>query len=297
MFVKMDNKIYDVAASAKIDFTYTGKSQAISLPKGKYIIECWGAQGGSYNTYYGGAGGYSIGTLTLTKDSTDLYIYVGGQPASTTATGATPGGFNGGGQGCSRNYNGTYSYGQGGGGATDVRIDKDDLYARIIVAGGGGGSSSENALTTKYGGGTSGGSPTSGYGATQTTAGTNGAFGQGGNATTSGTNYKYGSGGGGGGWYGGGACSDRTDDDSTYRTRNGGGSGYVYTSSTASNYPAGNFVNSSLYLADAKTIAGNQKFKSPTGTDETGHTGNGYCRITRKSGTIYIKQNGSWTKA
>lgn len=210
VFMKMNNKIYDAGANAVMDFAYTGTAQAISLPRGQYIIECWGAQGGSYSSYYGGAGGYSVGTITLTKNSTDLYIYVGGQPEATTSTGETPGGFNGGGKGCSRTYNYS-SYGQGGGGATDVRIGKNDLYARVIVAGGGGGSSSENSLTTKYGGGTTGGSSASGYGATQTAAGTNGSFGQGGSATTSGTNYNYGSGGGGGGWYGGGACSNYSD--------------------------------------------------------------------------------------
>lgn len=294
VFMKMNNKIYDAGANAVMDFAYTGTAQAISLPRGKYIIECWGAQGGSYSSYYGGAGGYSVGTITLTKNSTDLYIYVGGQPEATTSTGETPGGFNGGGKGCSRTYNYS-SYGQGGGGATDVRIGKNDLYARVIVAGGGGGSSSENSLTTKYGGGTTGGSSASGYGATQTAAGTNGSFGQGGSATTSGTNYNYGSGGGGGGWYGGGACSNYSDS-TNYQGYNGGGSGYVYTSATAANYPSGNYVNSSYYLTDAQTIAGNQSFKSPNGTNETGHTGNGFCRITRKSGKIFVKQNGSWIK-
>ena len=115
--------------------------------------------------------------ITCLLYTSDLYIYVGGQPEATTSTGETPGGFNGGGKGCSRTYNYS-SYGQGGGGATDVRIGKNDLYARVIVAGGGGGSSSENSLTTKYGGGTTGGSSASGYGATQTAAGTNGSFGQ-----------------------------------------------------------------------------------------------------------------------
>ena len=92
-----------------------------------------------------------------------MYIYVGGQPATQTSTGATSGGFNGGGAGCSRTYN--YStYGQGGGGASDIRIGQDSLYARVIVAGGGGGSSSEDSLTTKYGGGTSGGSSAGCYG-------------------------------------------------------------------------------------------------------------------------------------
>lgn len=292
IYFKMNNKIYGIGAdnssNTNMNFSYTGSVQTATLDPGKYILECWGAQGGSYRSYSGGAGGYSIGTITLSQ-RTNLYIYVGGQPATQTSTGATSGGFNGGGAGCSRTYN--YStYGQGGGGASDIRIGQDSFYARVIVAGGGGGSSSEDSFTTKYGGGTSGGSSASGYGATQTSAGTNGLFGQGGAATTSGTNYNYGSGGGGGGFYGGGACSSYSDS-TNYRTYNGGGSGYVYTSNTASNYPSGCLLNSSYYLTNAQTISGNQNFQSPTGDTETGHVGNGYVKITKLTDTIYLSSN------
>ena len=292
IYFKMNNKIYgtgaDNSSNTNMNFSYTGSVQTATLDPGKYILECWGAQGGSYSSYSGGAGGYSIGTITLSQ-RTNLYIYVGGQPATQTSTGATSGGFNGGGAGCSRTYN--YStYGQGGGGASDIRIGQDSFYARVIVAGGGGGSSSEDSFTTKYGGGISGGSSVSGYGATQTSAGTNGLFGQGGAATTSGTNYNYGSGGGGGGFYGGGACSSYSDS-TNYRTYNGGGSGYVYTSNTASNYPSGCLLNSSYYLTNAQTISGNQNFQSPTGDTETGHVGNGYVKITKLTDTIYLSSN------
>ena len=60
-----------------------------------------------------------------------------------------------------------------------------------------------------------------------------------------------------------------------------GGSGYVYTSSTASYYPSGCLLNSSYYLTNASTIAGNSSFPAPGGGNETGHTGNGYARITK----------------
>lgn len=108
-----------------LNFAYTGAVQSITLPKGKFQLECWGAQGGyrSSNSY-GGKGGKSYGILTLAKP-TILYIYVGG----SGRTGGTSGGFNGGG---SRS-----SY-YGGGGASDIRIGTDSLYARVIVAGGGG---------------------------------------------------------------------------------------------------------------------------------------------------------------
>lgn len=307
VFMKMNNKIYDAGANAVMDFAYTGTAQAISLPRGQYIIECWGAQGGYRSSSdYGGKGGYSVGTLTLTQ-STDLYIYVGGAGNSSTTrlsnnSSIYEGGFNGGGH--------RYDY-KGGGGATDVRIGKDSLYARIIVAGGGG---SDGATNKKgmYGGGLEGGSTTEscgsgGYGGTQTgntwltttrstnasydTASCYAGFGFGGNGNYASSGYG---GAGGGGWYGGsGSYPDGSGDDDR---GGGGGSGYVYTAETAVNYPDGNYVNSSYYLTNAQTIAGNQSFKSPDGTNETGHTGNGFCRITRKSGKIFVKQNGSWIK-
>ena len=258
---------------------YSGVVKSITLPKGTYKLECWGAQGGSYSNYYGGKGGYSVGVLTITED-TLLYLYVGGQPETSTSSSVTiSGGFNGGGKARYHAYRGTTTYCQAGGGASDIRIATDSLYARVIVAGGGGGSASVNAATTKYGGGESGGSPVSGYAASQTSAGTNGSFGQGADADVSTYNYKYASGGGGGGWYGGGAINNKSDS-TNYRGYNGGGSGYVYTSTTASNYPSGCLLNSAYYLTDASTIAGNTAFTSPTGTSETGHSGNGYIRIT-----------------
>lgn len=115
-------------------------------------------------------------------------------------------------------------------------------------------------------------------------ASTKGSFGQGGPA------YQYSCGGGGGGWYGGGGAYDN-DPDADGRN-GGGGSGYVYTSSTASNYPSGCLLNSSYYLTNASTIAGNTAFTSPTGANETGHTGNGYIRITvieASSGDTLVK--------
>lgn len=263
-----------------INVPYSGSAKSITLPKGVYKLEVWGAQGGSYSSYYGGKGGYSYGCLTLIED-TLLYCYAGGQPATNSSDRVvTSGGFNGGGNGFNRWYSDTYTYGQGGGGATDIRIGTDSLYARVIVAGGGGGSASVDAQTTKYGGGLIGGSPQSEYRSSQNAAGTNGAFGIGGSATTSGSNYKYGSGGGGGGWYGGGACT-YYGDYTNYYDYNGGGSGYVYTASTASNYPNGCLLNALYYLTDATTIGGNESIPDPnTGSTVTGNSGNGYIRIT-----------------
>lgn len=291
-----------------LDYKYTGGVQSVTLPVGTYKLEVWGAEGGMALNNYGGYGGYSVGILTLTDESTVLYIQVGGRPASVGDDRVVvPGGYNGGGNGYNRYYNDTATYGQGGGGGTDIRIGQDSLYARVIVAGGGGGSSSNgDEGAKKYGGGLDGGCEASTYQAHQTpsTGSTNvnfGTFGQGGAATTEGGNYKYGSGGGGGGWYGGAASNRYSDSETTLRTYNGGGSGYVYTADTATNYPSGCLLNSSYYLAEAQTIAGNTSFPSPNGGTEIGHSGNGYARITvlavESSISASVKVGGQWRQA
>lgn len=298
-----------------LDYSYTGAVQTITLPKGIYKLECWGAQGGYRSgSSYGGYGGYSVGTITL-KKTTTLYVYVGG----SGNTGGTLGGFNGGGK------HNTYN---GGGGASDIRIDQDSLYARVIVAGGGGscGASSKQGM---YGGGESGGSTTQSYGSGgyggaqtgvsnsswQTTAQSANTtsqsdcyagFGFGGNGVYRSSGYG---GAGGGGWYGGsGAYPDGSGDDDR---GGGGGSGYVYTSATATNYPTGCLLNSAHYLTDTQIIAGNTSMPSTSGSTETGHQGNGFVRITvikaqsvnapvniggawKDSESIYVNIDGAW---
>ena len=237
------------------NFAYTGECTTyIAKSDGYYNLEVWGAQGGNYNTtYVGGLGGYSKGIVHLTKGTT-LYVCVGGQPQTVTTTKtAVPGGFNGGGNGFNRDYSSTYTYGQAGGGATDIRIGQNSLYARVIVAGGGSGSN--NRISGYAGGGTSGISGQSGYAGTQTSAGSGGSFGQGGSASTSGNNYKYGASGGGGGFYGGGATTSYSDS-TNYDKYTGGGSGYVYTNATASSYPSGCLLNSTYYLTASSTTQG-----------------------------------------
>lgn len=297
-----NNKMYGVGSAnyngSVMNFDYTGSVQTATLAPGTYKLECWGAQGGTYSSYIGGYGGYSKGTITLTE-ATTVYISVGGAGSSSS----TAAGFNGGGTGISS--------GRGGGGATDVRIGQNSLYSRVIVAGGGGGAgvTSANANPCGCGGGEYGGDgyyndTTGSYtigqnrcggSASQTAGGktwstsTQATFGQGGNAS------GYSCGGGGGGWYGGGGAYD-SDSDSDGRW-GGGGSGYVYTSSTAKNYPNGCLLNSTHYLTNAQTIAGNTSFTSPTGSAETGHTGSGFCRITNLNPTqygLYVKTNSGW---
>lgn len=273
----------DATAKAKWVLTtntydYTGSAATYSAIPGSYKLEVYGAQGGSYSTTYaGGQGGYATGVLTLT-DSSTLYVYVGGAGASsgTSTTGALSGGYNGGGKGYSSSTNYLCS---AGGGGTDIRInDSSSLYARVIVAGGGGGScsytssyrysggagggtsgSSGSQYSTSYpagGGGTATATGTSYYGSSyvnSTSYGTPASFGTGGSAASS-----SGVAGGGGGWYGGGYAR---------RASGGGGSGYVYTESTASQYPSGCLLNSSYYLTDTSMTSGTR-------------LGNGYAVIT-----------------
>lgn len=282
-----------------INCGYKGKGENISLPAGQYQLECWGAQGGDYSTtIFGGKGGYSEGVLTLIEP-TSVYVYTGGQGEKITAASrATGGGFNGGGNAYTTNF-----LTCGGGGASDIRIGDSSFYTRVITAGGGGGAG--RFVTGGYGGGLTGedahdysSNYLGGNGGTQTAAGTSyygttadstsyfniADFGNGGSAKTGG--YVAG---GGGGWYGGGGSRN---------SGGGGGSGYVYTESTASNYPSGCLLTSDYYLTDASTTGGNQPITEPDGTTATGHSGNGYIRITvlEVSGGINGKVNigGTW---
>lgn len=147
------------------NFAYTGSVQEITLPKGRYKLQCWGAQGGSVSGSYtaaGSKGGYSEGVLTLTEP-TIIYVFVGGQgtSSSTSSTSGTAnGGWNGGGSSVrysSYNSGGTYgnSYPRPGGGATDMCLvtssmayssgrtnrSSASLLSRFIIAGGGAGAS------------------------------------------------------------------------------------------------------------------------------------------------------------
>ena len=254
--------------STVTNYAYTGAKQTVTLKPGRYKLECWGAQGGyRSSSSYGGLGGYSVGEISLEKQTT-LHVYVGG----SGNTGKTNGGFNGG--GARATYN-------GGGGATDIRVGTDSLYARVIVAGGGGsdGATNKNGM---YGGGETGGTTTQNYGSgggggTQTAGGTGGSgnagtFGQGGEGKAASNGYA---GAGGGGWYGGGGSfPDSSGDDDR---GGGGGSGFVWTGKNA---PSGYLLGSAYYLTNASTKAGNTSFTAPGGSSETGHSGDGYARIT-----------------
>ena len=281
-------------------FEYQNSTQQFNvIVSGYYKMRVWGAQGG-YRTTEGnsGRGGYAEGTVYLNAGDV-IYVHTGGAGVNgSSGCGSTicAGGYNGGGY--------RYKY-YGGGGGTDIRINSDSLLARVIVAGGGG---SDGATGKKgmYGGGTTGGSSTESYssvgnyggkGGTQTYSGYSASYTVTTQATTGlnsntlanyGGGFGFGGGGvylssgyggaGGGGWYGGsGNVPDGSGDDDR---GGGGGSGYIYTSSTASNYPSGCLLNSSYYLTSATLKAGNESITSPTGATETGHAGNGYAYLT-----------------
>ncbi len=229
------------------------------MQEGTYLLEVWGASGGTGNTSFpGGGGAYVAGTVHL-KIGQKLYVYVGGEGNSSGT-----GGWNGGGS--------ANSLSPGGGGATDISLCNGNwnstahLNSRIIVAGGGGGAldyNTGNFHTSGYGTGGGGGAyegragsgvSTPGQGGTLSGAGASGSgntsagdFGYGGNYN--GTSYA---GAGGGGWYGGGAGGDEGR-----HGAGGGGSSYLWNSDNAGYY-SGHGTN------NAPTIESGSKETDPT---------------------------------
>ena len=265
-------------------FTYKEcKAEVLFLSQGIYELEVFGASGGtrgSSNTF-GGSGGYSRGILTL-KKKTKVFVHVGSQGNDTT-NGQNSAGCNGGGYAIDAN-------GRSGGGATDIRLNEDSLYSRVIVAGGGGGTGDTAGEYGGFGGGETGGDGgneayRAGKGANQTSPGTtcadgsntncpSGSFGYGGNAT------RPFAGGAGGGWFGGSA--------SYYEKGGGGGSGYVFTSSSIK--PDNFLLTSEYYLKNTLMLSG----------EETNHTGNGLAIIKRLSnslfrGTCFCRKRNTYT--
>lgn len=290
------------------DYVYAGKKAQLFLAPqdGTYKIEIWGNQGGNFQSVKdisGGKGGYTSGEIELTKGDF-LKIYVGECNYSNNYVK----GWNGG--GCAGS-GGRYPYCSPGGGSIDVRFkkiagnygfnnldvatDADPLTGltgneatdpRIIVGGGGGfGANDGDYMRFSYGGyagGETGGDSNTttraykgphpgGKGGTQTGGGisdrgnagytvglTDGVAGCGGHTGKNGGGDGSASGGGGGGWFGGGSGS--------WESTSAGGGGSSHVHSTL-------FTNPVLK-------AGNEAFTSPTGGNETGHTGAGLVRIT-----------------
>ncbi|MDO4996287.1 MAG: glycine rich domain-containing protein [Bacilli bacterium] len=291
------------------NFDSKGEEDTFVVPKtGTYKLEVWGAQGGSisYNSidYLGGYGGYSVGTINLTKDSS-VFVNVGSSGRNSYNQflyDVFQGGYNGGGTSQS-SYNDIRT---GGGGAThialvsgvlkDLSSYKGTLISNtyysstniIIVAGGGGGAGYHLNTSIRNGGSAGGyigsdgdGLPNDasydmgkGLGGSQTTGGksardlTNGKFGVG---------CSYGSpnaSAGGGGLYGGG-CGYST------ASAGGGGSGYIGNTNLTNKIMYCYNCQSSENEADETHI----KTRSTTNVSDTptsnyAKTGHGYARIT-----------------
>ena len=133
----------------------TSPSTSFRFPNGTHIpestVKYYRGNAESKNiSSNAGSGGYTAGILSL-RQKTQVYISIGGIGESKQTTMLTPcispyppeisdinniprGGYNGGGSGLILRDWLTF----GGGGATDLRISKNDWFHRILVAGGGG---------------------------------------------------------------------------------------------------------------------------------------------------------------
>ena len=108
----------------------------VTLSKGTYAFEVWGAEGG-HGGGIPGKGGYSSGIMYI-PHLRNVYLYIGAKgTAIEELDQPIEGSWNGGGRGyCAGNDR----KGSSGGGGTDIRFKGTTEYHRIIVAGGGGGS-------------------------------------------------------------------------------------------------------------------------------------------------------------
>ena len=262
-------------------------------------MECWGAQGGGYNSTLGGKGAYCFGILQIAQ-VTNIYIYVG-SAGSASFTSNISNIFNGGGPSIYQfDYNDRRCFGTGGG-ATDIRLQNgnwdnfNSLKSRIMVAAaGGGGETTVDAKTLGGpGAGLSGGASyktgqsLASYGTLSSQTGGY-QFGVGQNGVYISNNHPRG--GGGGGYYGGVVPKDN-ELGGFYASPGFGGSSFisghsgcnaVKESSTSSSITHTGQPNhySGYVFTNTVMKAGDESMPSPTGGTETGHSGNGYCKIT-----------------
>lgn len=328
-----DTEVYSpgLPIGTTFDFDYTGAVQEVTLPKGRYKLQCWGAQGGdsSYSgATNGGYGGYSEGILEL-KEKTTLYVFVGGRTYVSSSGYMQNGGWNGGGGSTGYSSGGSSSgttitsglvrtYPGSGGGGTDIATitstmeyvnyitnrSNESLLSRFIVAGGGAGNNSRyykytDPDTTNFKTGRNndynyGGGGVEGIGGcpgTQSSAGTGTYNGGFGHGASQSMNNKRYAAAGGGGGWYGGGTSYSSNTNVVSVV--GGGSGFVNIRENAQYRPAG---YTGLELLSGKTIDGDTKFESPSGGTEKGHNGNGYARITKLS-TGKVKTQLQWISA
>lgn len=262
------------------EFDYSGSESTFNVSvTGTYLLEVWGAQGGSYDeTHFGGSGSYSSANIHLSKGDT-LYINVGGKGEDGVSAGLWQGGYNGGGNGKMTPRNDCFN--SGGGGATSIATKSGllaiftsaaDKNKIIIVAGGGGGSGYYN--NNDYGNGGSAGGASGETGGHVSQAGRRGgpgaqltgySVGKGEDGSTKGD----GGAGGGGGYFGGYASNTNGG--------GGGGSGYIDNELLTNKVMYCNNCTESSEPS-SKTIITTCAEDNPT--KNCAKKGNGYARIT-----------------
>ena len=273
------NPVTGAGLGHEVDFV-----QEFGVPEdATYKLECWGANSQKHTAWEGydypdDGGGYSKGNATLKAKNT-LYICVGGEGIRNSTTNSSHWfggylGYNGGTSG----RNGTTGWGScGGGGATHIGFKKgmltdfaSDYATQLIMVAGGRGGDNYNYIGG-YGGGDTAGAMAANIGNTVVSNyDGNGNFIVPNNQPSW---YRFGTGesprfvhgaesgcgGAGGGFWGGWAATANY-----HYGSGGGGTGYV---------------NKAILDSEAKTIAGNVQFDSPSGIKESGHKGNGAAKI------------------
>ena len=317
----------DLYSTVKCDSTYIGTTwkynysafeDIMIVPcKGRYKLEVWGAQGGSYNTTYkGGYGAYAVGEVNLDRLER-LYINVGGAGINSAATGTArtlAGGYNGGGN-AGATSTAVAGFASGGGATHIAKVSgllynlssyagtkMDNYYVSteiLIVAGGGGGSWYQTSgWTITLSGGSGGGivgvstygtigssSKTFTTGGTQIYGGYMGSYNR--NVNYSAATFGYGGEGGGcgsgsgGGFFGGGY---------TECVGGAGGSSYI-ANPKLSNKSMFCYGCQESSVAETKTISttGSSSARNTSGCpngysgsyiEKCAKEGNGFARIT-----------------
>lgn len=242
------------------DYIPEGQEQTLTIPvTGYYQLEAWGAEGGR-STNAGGKGGYSTVIYKLNANTT-LYVYCG-QRGFDHGSNNDPGngGWNGGGTGGIGKSD--YYGGGGGGGATHIAStsigaisSSNDLFTGnisgsapstpsaksglLLVAGGGGGGTYQS--NAGYGGPGGGERSDALIGKSAKTAAIysrddlNFQHSQGGVGASWDSNKDYGQARGGSGGHGGGFIAVSTVSNQTYSYGGCGGTGWVISSSNATN--------------------------------------------------------------
>lgn len=264
----------------------------------------------------GGNGAYTSGVISLNQGDT-LYVYVGKQGVTGTRNNVTASSFNGGGAG---GDGGSDDGAGSGGGATDIRLNSGawnnatGLRSRIMVAGGGGGGScvensnyaTADTINNRHAAGlinssvkvycyNTRNSPQSTPEVSQTTGY---KFGYGISGGTNSNQDTHGQGGGGGGYWGGSGASDRGNTFEAYRSGGTGGTSYISghtgcvavasasSSSAKSGCTTGTSSNACSVHYSGKVFtstvmkSGKESMPNTSNGTETGHSGNGYARIT-----------------